>query len=319
MKKEFNYLSFINSLINFSPRQLDGEKKTANFITSFLSKHGFKYYLHFFWTKVPKIEKAILKADGKKINCKGCSFVSGKIKDKDYLISSLIPSRFFLEKPDINFNPKCDGISLSNFYFAPALAVSKRDLDLILRAKIVEGEVKVKPIKYKARNILVGNLKNPKVICFAHYDSIEKGAVDNASGVAVIMAAIILHPEIIKNNLFVFSANEELSYDKPTYWGHGFRSFENKFFKIMKLSKKILVIDCVGNGRAKVFKDENSIYLAFPIKNREKFKNKIKIICGGIDNLMEIYHSDLDDIKRINENYLIAVVKIILNHCLSRL
>jgi hypothetical protein len=319
MNKKFNFKNFIENLLNFSPRQLEGEKKAADFIISFLKKNHFSYYVDYFLTKVPKIERAILKADNKKIPCKGCSFVSGKIKDKDYLISSLIPSRFFLEKPNINFNPKCDGISLSNFYFAPALAVSKRDLDLILRAKRVEGEVKIKRIKYKARNILVGNLKNPKIICFAHYDSIEKGAVDNASGVAVIMAAIISHPEIIKNNLFVFSANEELSYDKPTYWGYGFRSFENKFFKIMKLSKEILVVDCVGNDRAKVFKDENSIYLAFPIKNKEKFKDKIKIISGGFDNLMEIYHSDLDDIKRINENYLMEGVRMILNHCLLRL
>jgi len=317
MKKEFNYLSFINNLINFSPRQLDGEKKTADFIISFLSKYGLKYHLHFFWTKVPKIEKATLKADGKKIDCKGCSFISGKIKDKDYLISSLIPSRFFLEKPNINFNPKCDGISLSNFYFAPALAVSKNDLSLILKTKKVEGEVKVRPVKYKARNILVGNLKNPKRICFAHYDSIEKGAIDNASGVAAIMAAIILHPEIIKNNLFVFSANEELSYDKPTYWGHGFREFENKFLKIMKGAKEILVVDCVGSGKTKIFKDENLIYLAFPIKNREKFKDKIKIVSEDLEKLTEVYHSDLDDIKRIKENYLMETVKIILDCCLK--
>jgi len=315
MKKEFDYLSFINNLINFSPRQLEGEKKTADFIISFLSNHDFKYCLHFFWTKVPKIEKEILMADNKKISCKGCSFFSGEIEDKDYLISSLIPSRFFLDKPNINFNPKCEGISLSNFYFAPALAISKKDLNSILEAKKIKGKVRVNPIKYKARNILVGNLKKPKTIVFAHYDSLGKGAIDNASGVAAMMGAIFSQPKILKNNLFVFSANEELSYDKPIYWGHGFRAFEKKFLKIMNLAKKILVLDCLGNGPTKILEDKHLIYLAFPIKAREKFEKKIKIISGNLDKLMTVYHSELDNVKEIEKKYLDEAVKIILKNC----
>jgi len=304
MRREFAYLLFIKNLISFSPRQLEGEQKAGNFIISFLEKFKFQYKLQYFWTEVPKVEKEILIADGKKIACKGTSFVSGKVRDKNYLISSLIPSRFFLDKSNINFNPKSPGISLSNFYFAPAIAVCRGDLNLILKAEKIEGEVRVKPVRYKARNILVGNLRNPKVICFAHYDSIGKGAVDNASGVAVLLSTLISHPFVLKENLFVFSANEELSYDKPTYWGHGFRAFEEEFLKTMKKTKKIVVVDCVGNGKAKILKDEEMIYLAFPIKNAKKLKNKISILTGDLEKLMSVYHSDLDNLKQISEKYL---------------
>lgn len=304
MKKEFDYLFFIKKLISFSPRQLEGERKTANFIISFLESHQIKYYLEYFFTRVPKIEKSILKADGKKIPCQGCSFVNGKIKSKDYLISSLIPSRFFLDKSNINFNPKCSAISLSNFYFAPAIAVSHQNLNSILKAKKIKGEIKVKSIRHKACNILVGNRENPKAICFAHYDSVEKGAIDNASGVAIMMAVILSFPETLKKVLYVFSANEELSYDKPTYWGYGFRVFERKYINILKKTKKIIILDCLGNGLTQIFRDENSIYLAFPIENRVKWKKKIMILAGDIENLMSVYHSMADNIGKLKIKYL---------------
>lgn len=314
MEKEFDYLSFIKSLISFSPRQLEGERKAGNFIISILENHNIKYWPDYFFTRVPKIEKAVLKANGKEIPCRGCSFYSGKIKDKDYLISSLIPSRFFLDKSNINFNPKCRGISLSNFYSAPALAVSRKVLNCILKAKKIEGEIKVKPIKYKACNILVGNKENPKVICFAHYDSIEKGTVDNASGVAVMMATILSRLETLKKVLYVFLANEELSYDRPIYWGHSFRVFEDKFYHLLKRADKVLILDCLGNGPTKIYRDKNSIYLAFPIKNREKWQKKIFIISGDRDRLMSIYHSNLDDLKELKPSYLKEASKLLLSY-----
>lgn len=314
MKEKFDYFSFIKTLISFSPRQLEGEKRAANFIISFLKNHQIKYHLDYFLTRVPKIEKAFLKVDKKKIPCQGCSFFSGKINDKNYLISSLIPSRYFLDQPNINFNPKCPSISLSNFYFAPALAISYQNLNLILKAKKIKGKVRVKPITYKIPHILVGNNKNPKVICFAHYDSIEKGTIDNASGVAVMMATILALPETLKRVLYVFSANEELSYDKPTYWGHGFRIFEKKFYNLLKRVKKILILDSLGNGPTKIYRDKNSIYLAFPIKNREKWQRKIFVISGDIDHLMSIYHSNLDQIKELKLRYLKEVSKILFSY-----
>jgi hypothetical protein len=304
MHESFDYLNFIKTLVSFSPRQLEGEKKAANFIVDFLKKNKIQYHLDYFFTFVPKIEKAILKVDNRFIPCQGCSFIGGEIKDKDYILSSLIPSRFFIDKPNINFNPKCSDISLSNFYFAPAVAVVPKSLLLILKAKKVYGKVKVRKIKHKAVNILVGNINNPKTIIFAHYDSINTGAVDNASGVAVIIS-MIMESSLLNENLFVFSANEELSYDFPTYWGHGFRVFEERYYKILYKAEKILVVDCVGHSRVKIFKDETFVNLAFPINNLKKLKNKILVFSGeDLNNLFRIYHSNLDLPKEINLKFL---------------
>jgi hypothetical protein len=309
MGKNFNSLAFIKGLIRFSPRQLENEKRAADFIISVLRNYHIDYQLDYFFTRIPRIKRAILRVDKKEIPCKACSFVSGKIKDKDFLISSLIPSRFFIEEPNINFNPKCSVISLSNFYFAPAIAISREKISSILRAKNIEGEVRVRPVRHKSLNILVGNTKNPKTISFAHYDSLEKGVVDNASGVAVLMEAIFSKREITKDHLLVFAGNEELSYDKPTYWGYGFRVFEKKFFKIIERAEKIIVIDSLGNGRTRIFRDDNLIYLAFPILNRKKWKRKIEVIAGDIQKLMTVYHSDADDLTQIRQRYITEATK----------
>jgi len=303
MIKSFDSLQFIKKLVSFSPRQLEGETKAAKFIINFLKNNKIQYHLDYFFTFIPKIEKAILKSDQKLVQCQGCSFVGGEIKDKDYILSSLIPSRFFIDKSNINFNPKCSDISLSNFYFAPAVAIAPKSLPLILKAKEVYGKVKVKKVKHKAINILVGNINNPKTIIFAHYDSINTGAIDNASGVA-IMASIILKKDMLNENLFVFSANEELSYDFPTYWGHGFRVFEERYYKLLSKAEKILVVDCVGHSRTKIFRDETFIKLAFPINNLTKLKNKILVFSGeDLDNLFRVYHSNLDLPKEIKLNF----------------
>jgi hypothetical protein len=304
MNKSFDYLNFIKRLVSFSPRQLESETKAANFIIDFLKKNNIQYHLDYFFTFVPKIEKAVLRADSRFIPCQGCSFIGGEIKDKDYILSSLIPSRFFIDKPNINFNPKCSDISLSNFYFAPAVAIAPKSLSLVLKAKKVYGRIKVRKIKHKTVNILVGNVNNPKTIIFAHYDSINTGAVDNASGVAVI-ASIILESNLLNENLFVFSSNEELSYDFPTYWGHGFRVFEERYYKLLSKSKKILVVDCVGHSLTKIFRDETFIKLAFPINNLKKLKNKILVFSGeNLDNLFKVYHSNLDLPKEIKLKFL---------------
>lgn len=310
MKKDFNTIKFISQLLEFSPRQGKNENKTADFIISILKKRKIDFHIQKFSTKIPLIKKSILKADDKKIKCEGCCFLGGKIKGKDSLISSLIPSRFFLTEPNINFNPKCRSISLDNFYFAPALAVSKNDLPKILKAKKVKGSVIVVPYRYLSSNILIGNIKSPKNIIFAHYDSIKRGVVDNASGVAVLMKTIISYSETLEN-LYVFSGNEELSYDNPVYWGYGFRAFEEKYKNLLHNAKKIIIVDCVGNSKATISRDNYMIKLAFPVKDIKKLAKKIFIIHGDLDKLMEIYHSNLDDLKQINKKQLNSAVKLL--------
>ncbi len=308
---KFNMLDFISKLVYFSSRQGIDEIKTAKLIISVLKNNKISYYMQEFETKYPKI-KANLKVDGKKIECEGCSFVSGKIKNKNRTANSSARLKFFVTHPGINFNPKCKVISLDNFYFTPALAVNPTNIKKVISAKIINGEIKTKPCKYTSSNILVGNLKSPKNILFAHYDSIKRGATDNASSVSVLIKLIIENPYILKNSLVVFSGNEELSYDYPIYWGHGYREFERKYNNLLKKSKKIFVVECIGNGKTIISKDKKLLLEGFPIKNLKKIERKILLIHGDINKLMSVYHSDLDNVNEIKKKYLLEASNIIL-------
>lgn len=304
MKILFNNLQFIKNLLIFSPRQLENETKTAEFLMSFLDRYGIAYEQQKFIAEVPLLKKAVLEVDGKILKCDGCGMIGGKITGNDRLLNSLISSAVCQGEANINFNPQCSAISNSNYYFAPAISIKRDSLSKIFKAKNIKGEVVVEKIRHMAVNILVGNATNPEIICFAHYDSIKTGAIDNASGVSVVMNAILKTPKKLKNTLYVFSACEELSYDKPVYWGKGFRVFEKKYFKQMKKAKKIIVIDCVGNGKTEIVKDEKVIKLGFPIRNSGKWKNKIFFITGDFNHLMTVYHSDIDDGRGLSKKYL---------------
>lgn len=300
----WNHTAFVKQLVSFSPRQLEGETKTAQFIKDTLSKHDVPFVLHAFKVPIPLTKKAELIADGEALECDGCSMVGGRINSKYKIISSLISSSVLQNDPNISFNPRCPVISNSNHYFAPALSVSHKTLIKILNANKVSGEVVVKKVIHRTENILVGNLKNPKYICFAHYDSIKMGAIDNASGVAVMMGLVVSEPHLLQDILFVFSANEELSYDKPVYWGHGFRVFEKKYFSLMQNAKKLIVIDSVGNGKTEPITDPAIVRLGFPIENAKKWQKKITFLAGDFDHLMTVYHSDLDDGRGMSEKWL---------------
>lgn len=316
MESTFSHIAFVENLLRFSPRQLKGETMAAEFIKETLRKYSIGHKEQRFTTFIPQTKKAVLLADGKSISCQACCYESGIIEGKDFLLSSLIPSRFFLEKSNINFNPECPKtISCSNFYFAPALAVPRGEVQKILGAKKVKGRVIVKKAKHSAVNILVGNTKNPRAICLAHYDSINMGAIDNASGVATIMGAMIFKPDTLANTLYVFSANEELSYDKPTYWGHGFRAFEKSFSGIMQRAKKIVVIDSLGNGPTHVTQDRNLQYLSFPIKHMESLRGKVFAMYGDFQHLMSVYHSNADTVGGLEERYLKEATKKLLVLC----
>lgn len=306
IKNDFNFKNFIGKMMDFSSRQLEGEIKAADFLVNLLRANKINFYCQYFDASVPRIKNSILRADNRTIESAGCSMASGRISGKENIISSLISTLCSpREKGNINFNPECVGISLSNFYFCPAIAVSRRSLPLIFKAKKVQSEVRVERAKYRTRNILLGNVSNPLSVSFAHYDSIGKGAIDNASGVAVLLAAVLFQSKLLEQNLFVLSANEELSYDQPIYWGHGYREFEKKYYNLLNRAKKIIVLDCLGNGPAEIIKDAEFLTQGFPVRRLEQWKKKIIILSGDYAQLMTVYHSNLDDGRGIKTKYLI--------------
>jgi hypothetical protein len=245
------------------------------------------------------------------LNCKNSGFLSGRIENKDILISAFSESEGNVA--NINFSPYSDAISRASFYPSCAISVSRKDLPKILKAKKIKGVTKVKKKKFIRENILIGNLKNPVKIVFTHYDSIEEGAVDNISGLAVLLRLVSENKKMLNNNLFVFSGSEELSYDDPIYWGKGYRCFEKKHQRLLLKAERVFIIDSVGNGRAVVVKDKNLILQAFPVVNLDKIMNKTAVISGDMDELMKYYHSLADDLSKLKEKYLVQAEKILID------
>lgn len=305
----FSMQQCIQKLVSFSPRQGASERAAAAYLCSVLKEKKISYILQKFTTRIPIVKSATLHCDGELINAEACSFVSGTIDDKHTIVSSAMPSRYCNDVPNISFNPSCKVLSPGNHYFAPALTVSHAGLKKVLQASSVKGDVRIRSEKHVSQNILVGNIKNPKAICFAHYDCIKKGAIDNASGVAVLLETIINNPDICRANLFVLAGNEELSYDRPTYWGHGFRIFEKKYSKQMKSAQSIITVDCVGNGKPLLLTDPGIVSRAFPLANSKVFASKTSLLTGDIDHLMTVYHSDVDDGRGITDAFLLQTVR----------
>jgi len=299
----FNIMEIINDIVKFSPRQLEGESKTGKYLLNKILTQRITCTIQYFNTSIPII-KSELKADGVVIEGEGCCFTSGIISSKETIVSSAMPSKVFNDQSNINFNPYCKFISLGNYYFKPAIAIPHSSLSKILAATHIRGKVEVKRVSHKSKNIIVGNDTDPVNICFAHYDSIKTGAVDNASGTAVMLKIILENQELLKNNLFVFSGAEELSYDKPYYWGKGYRVFETDHEDIMKFCDQILVIDSVGNGDPQIITDKHELIRAFPLKDNHSFYPKTKLIIGDLQKLMEVYHSHVDDGRTLEKKFL---------------
>ncbi len=299
----------VEKLCSFGERQFEQNVKAREFIISIFEKNEVNFSFFSFETQVPKFKSFGLKVDGKNIKCMPTGLVSGKINDNFNLISSLTSSQDFLYKQNLNFNPLCKSISKANFYFAPSLAVNRDILSLLCKADKIEGFVNVEKIKIETKSILVGNLKNPKNIVFSHFDSIEQGAIDNASGTAVCIELVLKNKDLLEDTLFVFDSNEEISYDEPIYWGHGYREFEKRYFNLFENAKKILIVDCVGYSEINFIRDKNILKLAFPIKNLGKLSEKIVIVSGNFKKLMEVYQSPIDSPSNVNDEFLLKTLE----------
>lgn len=301
-------IEIVKKLVSFSPRQLEGETLAREYILNILKNKKIDYRLQNFIVQVPVYEKYYLKADGKNINCLPTALMSGKISGKENIVSSLDFSSDPGNLPNINYNPYARAISRPNFYYSPSLAIAAKDITRLDKAKKIEGMVKVKKYLHRSANILVGNAKDPQTISFAHYDGFGGGAADNASGVAICLNAII-DRNIFKKDLIVFAGAEELSFDKPDYWGHGYRVFEKKYKNLMANAKKIFVVDCVGTGKPELSDDPEELPLYFPISGLKAMRGKIFALSSAKPNsrkFFETYHSELDTIGLLKEKYLDA-------------
>ena len=302
----------VKQLSSLGERQLYNETRARFLIEHILTENKIIYAVQKFTTYIPRTSKTWIKTDKGIIRAMATSFVSGIISNKNHLISSLTSSQPFIYKPNINFNPECKIISRSNHYFAPAVAIAASDVAKIIAAKNVHCRIKTRRVKHQSGNILIGNIKNPENIIFSHYDSIGPGAVDNASGIALSLWLIKNNPSLLETCLFVLAGNEELSYDQPLYWGYGYRMFEKTRQNLLSISKKIIVLDCIGHTSTKTIRDINTLMLGFPIISIKKLSKKIVMLSGDIQKLMKIYHSDLDTWDKINYQELERAGKIAL-------
>lgn len=298
-------LATIRDLCAYGERQGAASLEAARYIEAKLSNINIRYKVLEFQTAIPRCVSSRLLVDNIEVAAKSCSFTGGIISFGCQIITSLQSSQLHFNTPNINYNPKCLDISTPNYYAAPAMAIDIKDLEKVRRAKTIESSAKVVREEFLAKQILAGNLINPDKILFCHFDSLFTGAVDNASGVAVLLHLLQKFPELSHNNLFVFDGNEELSYDSSIYWGHGYRVFEERHADLLETAKQILIVDCLGYESPVIHRSPEIIKLAFPIKSLDLWIPKIKLFSGGIDKLMECYHSPLDNPSFIDEGLLI--------------
>ncbi len=294
-------LEYIKGLEGFAPRTLDSEERARAYIAERLNGMGLDFETQNFRNWLPEFKNTYLKADGKSIECMPTAFRSGSIDEKN-LISSMAVSGRYYEEQNINFNPYSDCFSLATFYRAPSVAIKRSDVKRVLEAEEINGNVEVTKRQHSCANLIVGKMEKPKNIIIAHYDSVLSGALDNASGAAVLLE--LASQGAGRENMLIFSGCEELSFDEPIYWGRGYRAFESGFHKEMNSAKSIVVVDMLGSSSPGIVKDSRTRLAAFPIKDSKLFK-KARIVSVKGREWMAFYHSAEDKHTNIKERYLV--------------
>ncbi len=301
MKEDIKKL-FIE-LCSIPERQLSGETDARNLIESYLQSKQTAFTVDEYETCIPKYLDWGLKVDGKKIECLPCGYVSGKVVSKATVLASTISSQKNVYDANINFNPYSNRISRSNFYFAPALAIHRSDVQAVLEGGEIDGYMNVEKTAHTSANILVGNAENPKNIIFTHFDSVGTGAIDNASGTALTLELLSQYPELLAENLFAICGNEELSYDETIYWGHGYREFEDTYPELLTRAKHIYILDSFGHTPVQQIKDVPTMTLAFPVAKINELASKMTVIAGDLGALMQYYHAEDDVILNLKDEY----------------
>jgi hypothetical protein len=273
-------------LCELSPRMWENEANAAELIKDFLEEKGLKPVSQEYSVVYPTFPEYWLKAEGEEIECLPSGLQSGKITEKRIIDNWNISGRDF-DEPNINFNPYSKGISKPTFYNAPALTISRKDLQKVLEADKIKGKLKVERKQFTSENIIIGNLTNPDYIFLTHYDSWWGGFTDNALAVAILIE--IADKADLENCCIVFVGSEEFS-DEEQYWCYGYREFEKENMKIMKKAE-ITVVDSLGAG--KPIETDRFMEDAFLLNDKELME-KTTLITTEPENWRAIYHSPLD-------------------------
>lgn len=303
-----SFNNLIVSLTELGERRGQREKAAAKIIKDALSIEQIDYITQSFLAKIPNTINASLTADGKAIPCLGSSLVSGEIDNKACISSSFGKIN---DKQAIVFNPVSLGLCLQSYKSIPALAISRDSVVDLIMANKISGVVEVKAEAFESQNILVGNLKNPKAIIFAHYDSIVgSGAVDNAGSVQVIFDALTQNRSLIKNNLFVFAGCEEESISSID-GGYGFQVFDLKYKDLMNSAKEIIVIDGVGIGSPSLVNHHQDWVL--PIKRIYQIDKKVFWMQNNQSLVMKYYHTVLDTLDNLDTRFIGEATELLLS------
>lgn len=280
-------------LTDLAPRQLENEKKAAQLIEEEIAGH--KYQTQNFQILVPDFKEWELKADGEEIECLPSGLKSGQIESKA-LVNSILNGQGSMNRPNINFNPHAEGISVPNFYEAPSVAINPEDVDKVLEADEVEGYLEVEWVSHESRNILVGNIEDPERIIMTHYDSTWGGFIDNGFTVSLLIQ--LLDELDLEENLVVFAGAEEISQESP-YHCYGYRRFEDQYLGQIQEAEEIFLADSLGRNSQKVIEDPEIVEKAI-VLNTEGYEDKVKFVASEYHEVLDIYHSPKDTEEALN-------------------
>jgi len=294
-----NLCNFIQELTSIAPRRGINENKAADIIKNYLYKENIQFKIQEFTTVIPEFIKAELFADGESIPCIGSSFMSGKFDNNSKILNAFGAKS---EGSMIVFNPASLGVCLQSYKDSPSLSINRDSVVKLIMATEIKGEVNVQEKEFTSQNILVGNLINPTKIVFAHYDSIiGSGAIDNASSVDVLYQTIISNKSLLDKNLFVFVGSEEESFSSHIGC-YGFDVFDKEYSNIMNSALELLVLDGVGVSTPAFV--NNHIDWVFTVSRVDEIKSKIFWMQNDQSLVMKYYHSELDTLDKLNQEYI---------------
>lgn len=291
MKDEI--LERASKLADLAPRQLEDEKKAAEIIEEEVSDRD--YSIQKFQVLVPDFREWELKADGEEIECLPSGLESGKIESKA-LVNSVLNGQGSMNRPNINFNPHAEGISVPNFYEAPSVAIKPEDVQKVIQAEEVEGHLEVEWVSHQSKNILVGNSQDPERIVMTHYDSVWGGFIDNGFTVSLLIQ--MLEKLDLEENLVVFAGAEEISQENP-YHCYGYRRFEDEYLEQIQKAQEIFLADSLGRNTQKVIENPEIVEKAI-VLNRPEYKEKVKFVASDYHEVLDIYHSPKDKKEALN-------------------